>query len=101
MCLPRAACAEGTGFKAAFPQSHSGSRYGAADAVFATPLSLLTLLKEKRVRRILPCQGLPVERGSEKDPTDCVDSGDCRNVPACIWSNLHIGPGGLVVRARH
>ncbi|KAL8441217.1 hypothetical protein Emag_007361 [Eimeria magna] len=41
-------CAEGTGFRAAFPQAHAGSCYGAADAVFATPLSLLTLLKEKR-----------------------------------------------------
>ncbi|CDJ50374.1 hypothetical protein EBH_0033060 [Eimeria brunetti] len=40
---------EGTGFKAAFPQSHKGAMYGAADAVFATPLSLLTLLREKRL----------------------------------------------------
>lgn len=44
---------DGTGFKAAFPQSHPGARYGAADAVFATPLALLTLLREKRVRNCL------------------------------------------------
>ncbi|CDI75329.1 ATP-dependent RNA helicase, putative [Eimeria praecox] len=48
--LPLIACLKVcTGFRAAFPQSHPGARYGAADAVFATPLSLLTLLKEKRL----------------------------------------------------
>ncbi|OEH75287.1 DEAD-box ATP-dependent RNA helicase 57 [Cyclospora cayetanensis] len=51
---------EGSGFKAAFPQTHSGGRYGTADAIFATPLSLLTLLQKKRLS-LSDCQHLVLD----------------------------------------
>ncbi|CDJ38108.1 ATP-dependent RNA helicase, putative [Eimeria tenella] len=70
---------EGTGFKAAFPQSHSGSRYGAADAVFATPLSLLTLLKEKRLS-LSDCQHLVLDEADR-----LLDSGFSPQVDALLF----------------
>lgn len=51
---------DGTGFRAAFSQARAGAAYGAADAVFATPLSMLSLLKEKRLC-LSDCQHLVLD----------------------------------------
>ncbi|KAL8442159.1 hypothetical protein Emed_007415 [Eimeria media] len=69
---------KGTGFKAAFPQAHAGCCYGAADAVFATPLSLLTLLKEKRLS-LSDCQHLVLDEADR-----LLDSGFSPQVDAIL-----------------
>lgn len=46
--------ADGIGFKAVFPQSHTGGSYGTSDAIFATPLSLVTLVTQSKVTATNP-----------------------------------------------
>ncbi|KAL8269460.1 hypothetical protein Esti_006610 [Eimeria stiedai] len=69
---------EGTGFKAAFSQAHAGCCYGAADALFATPLSLLALVKEKRLS-LRDCQHLVLDEADR-----LLDSGFSPQVDAIL-----------------